>query len=232
MLTLAIETSGPIGTVALLDEDRGLEERTLELGRHHGQALVPEIGRLLADHGRRARDCGLIAVSAGPGSFTGLRVGVVCAKTLAYAAGCPVAAVDTLLAVACNSPAGIAVVQAVCDAQRGDLFVGRYTRDAAGTWARAAEITIENAEAWLAGLGREDAVSGPGLAGLEGRVEKATCIVLPNDCWQPRASAVGQIACRAAERGEVSDPWSLEPFYFRRSSAEEKWELRQRNRTV
>src|SRR5262245_22963627 len=111
MLTLAVETSGPVGSVALLDGEQCLDERVLELGRHHGQALVPEIGRLLAGQGRMPRDCALIAVSAGPGSFTGLRVGIVCAKTLAYAAGCRVAAVDTLLAIACNSPGEVAAVQ-------------------------------------------------------------------------------------------------------------------------
>src|SRR5438552_3091101 len=99
-LTLAIETSGIVGSIALCSDGERIEERTLQLGRHHGQSLIPELRQLLEDHRRKPRDCDLIAVSIGPGSFTGLRVGVVCAKTLAYVTGSRVAAVDTFHAIA------------------------------------------------------------------------------------------------------------------------------------
>src|SRR5437016_3375486 len=134
MLTLAIETSGSVGSVAVLESTRVLGEQSLALGRQHGQSLVPTIRQLLSDCGKRARDCDLVAVSIGPGSFTGLRVGVVCAKTLAYAADCRLAAVDTLHAIACNSPPDVSTVEVLCDAHRGDLFTGRYTRNATGGW--------------------------------------------------------------------------------------------------
>src|SRR5712671_1633891 len=109
LLTLAIETSGPLGSVAVIEAGQVLGEETLELGRQHGQSLIPTIGRVLADSGKKARDCQLVAVSVGPGSYTGLRVGVVCAKTLAYVANCRLAAVDTLQSIACNSPVDVAV---------------------------------------------------------------------------------------------------------------------------
>src|SRR5262245_58515613 len=117
ILTLALESSGPAGSIALLEGERVLGEQTLELGCRHGQALLPEIRRLLARCNRTARDCRLVAVSIGPGSFTGLRVGVTCAKTMAFATGCQVAAVDTLLAIAANSPPDTAQVHVVADAQ-------------------------------------------------------------------------------------------------------------------
>src|SRR5207302_9751075 len=91
-------------------------------------------GRVLADSGKKPRDCQLVAVSVGPGSYTGLRVGVVCAKTLAYVVNCRLAAVDTLQSIACNSPVDVAVVEVICDAQRGDLFAGTYARDVHGEW--------------------------------------------------------------------------------------------------
>ena len=74
-------------------------------------------------------------MSVGPGSFTGLRVGVVCAKTLAYATGARLAAVDTLEAIAANSPPDVETVHVITDAQRGDLFVGTYRRTADGRLA-------------------------------------------------------------------------------------------------
>ncbi len=77
-----------------------------------------------------------MAVSVGPGSFTGLRVGVVCAKTLAYANGCQLAAVDTLEAIAANSPADVVSVHVIADAQRGDLFVADYCRKSIVEWDR------------------------------------------------------------------------------------------------
>src|SRR5450759_3825007 len=99
MLTLAIETSGPLGSVALFESETVLGEQSLELGRQHGQSLIPTIRQLLTFYGKLPRDLELVAVSIGPGSYTGLRVGVVCAKTLAYAANSQLVAVDTLHAV-------------------------------------------------------------------------------------------------------------------------------------
>src|SRR5262245_22615939 len=128
MLTLAIETSSPRGSLALVEGDQVLKERSLEFEQRHGQALVPDIRSLLPAAGRSLHDLSLIAVSVGPGSFTGLRVGVVCAKALAYALECPVVGVDTLRAIACNCPVDVATVQVISDAQRGDVFVGRYAR--------------------------------------------------------------------------------------------------------
>ncbi|MGE5193070.1 MAG: tRNA (adenosine(37)-N6)-threonylcarbamoyltransferase complex dimerization subunit type 1 TsaB, partial [Deltaproteobacteria bacterium] len=134
MLTLALETSGPVGSVAVVESGELLCERTLKLGRQHGQALIPAIRAALEECGKKAKDCDLVAVSIGPGSFTGVRVGVVCAKTLAYAAPCRLAAVDALHAIACNSPADVWSVKVIGNAQRGDLFTAKYVRSAGGDW--------------------------------------------------------------------------------------------------
>jgi tRNA threonylcarbamoyladenosine biosynthesis protein TsaB len=223
MLTLAIETSGRAGSVALVNADGLLAEQVLELGSRHAQSLVPTIGRLLAGSGHAARDLALVAVSVGPGSFTGLRVGVVCAKTLAYAVGCPLAAVDTLRAIACNSPAEVSDVDVVCDAQRGDLFVGRYSRTPTGLWQARGEIEIVRAEDWAARLHPDLIVSGPGLdkyASLaEGRVR-----LLAAEFRVPVATWVARLGVAAHEAGESTDLALVEPRYLRRSSAEAQWE--------
>ncbi len=128
-LVLGIETSGLAGGIALFRGDHCLGDVQLEEApRRHAQTLVAQIGTLVGGAGCRVRDLSAVAVSIGPGSFTGLRVGVVCAKTLAYATGCRLAAVDTLRAIAANSPADVARVHVLADALRGDAYVASYQR--------------------------------------------------------------------------------------------------------
>lgn len=223
MLTLAIETSGPTGSVALVASGAVVAEKTLELGRQHAQALLPTIRSLLHDTDRSVRDLQLVAVSLGPGSYTGLRIGIVCAKTLAYAIGCPLAAVDTLQTIACNSPEDVPAVEVISDAQRGDLFVGRYARTSAGDWAPQNEIAIVRAEGWAAELVAGATISGPGLEKvanlLDGRFH-----LLPSECHVPAAVWVARLGIAAYEAGQAVDLWGIEPRYLRRSSAEVQWE--------
>lgn len=225
MLTLAIDTSGTVGSIALGADGNCLEERTLELGRHHGQSLIPEIRQLLSRHGRSPRDCGLVAVSIGPGSFTGLRVGVVCAKTLAYAIGCPVAGVPTHLAIACNSPDELADVFVVSDAQRGDLFVQPFHHPDQGRWRAAGEMQIVAAGEWAAQLPSGTAISGPALEKFA-ELFSARLRLLEFTCWRPRATWIARLGLQMSQEGPPMDLWSLEPLYLRKSSAEEKWDLR------
>jgi tRNA threonylcarbamoyladenosine biosynthesis protein TsaB len=145
---------------------------------------------------------------------------VVCAKTLAWAAGAAIVAVDTYLAIAEAAPADVAALQVVGDGQRGDLYVGRFARAANGQWQRTGAIEIRSAADWLAGLAVEDVVTG---AGLERHTAAAAriCRVLPTSLWAPAAKTVALLGGRRAGTGHTDDVWSLEPFYLRRSGAEE-----------
>ena len=115
--------------------------------------------------GWRPQDVQLVAVTQGPGSFTGLRVGVTAAKTMAYAVGAEVFAVNTLKVIAEQSPAGVQRVCAVLDAQRQQLFAADFQRQA-DRLVEASGTRIEDIADWLAGLSADTAVSGPGLARL------------------------------------------------------------------
>jgi tRNA threonylcarbamoyladenosine biosynthesis protein TsaB len=223
MLTLAIETSGPLGSVALFESGALLAEQSLELGRQHGQSLIPTIRDLLVSCGTLPRNLGAVAVSIGPGSYTGLRVGVVCAKTLAYAANCQLVAVDTLHAVACNSPADITTVEVICDAQRGDLFSGKYARDASSQWIPEHETRQIPVDAWAHEVKSTDTVSGPGLDKFAHLVA-GRCRVLSADFRRPLATWVGRLGIEKLKSGQAADLWSIEPLYLRRSSAETQWE--------
>lgn len=226
MLTLGIETSGRAGAVALCRDGRPLAERLLEqAGRRHAQTLVTEIGRLFDEFDLRPADCNLVAVSIGPGSFTGLRVGVVCAKTFAYATGCPLTAVDTYHCIAENSPADVHDVWVVGDAQREELYVGRYCRHDNLSWEPTAEITIVAGRTWCAARTSSDVVSGPGIERFESELAPA-CRRLGPDCRDPRAAVVARLGERKLDHSGPDDAWSLEPFYLRRSAAEEEWDSR------
>ncbi len=226
MTTLGIETSTVEGSIALVRDGVCLAERALShTGRRHARELVAQIGELLASAGLGPRDVNLVAVSIGPGSFTGLRVGVVCAKTFAYAVGCGIAAVDTFEAIAANSPPDVQRIDVVGDALRGEVYVGRYTRTAQGDWRRQGEIDVMPAEKWLAELGAEAVVSGPAAEKIAADAT-GRCRRLPVELHTPRAATIAQLGERQARAGELADVWSLEPAYIRPSGAEEKWEQR------
>lgn len=230
-LTLAIETSGPTGSIALARDGVCLEERLLELGRQHGQTLIPELRDLLACHGVTPRDCRLIAVSVGPGSFTGLRVGIVCAKTLGYATGATIVAVDTFLAIACNAPADVQRLHVIADAQREDVFAGEFHRTSDHTWEACGKVRLMDAAGYAAALPPGVVVTGPGVEKLSRfRPQDASRREfrgLPQEYWRPTATAVAEIGKALAARGKFTDAWTLEPFYLRKSAAEEKWEQKQ-----
>ncbi|MGZ0170169.1 MAG: tRNA (adenosine(37)-N6)-threonylcarbamoyltransferase complex dimerization subunit type 1 TsaB [Planctomycetales bacterium] len=231
---LAVDTSGMCGTVALRRDGKLLEERELEQSRRrHAQTLISEIQELLLAHKLASADVGIVAASHGPGSFTGLRVGIVFAKTFAYAIGCPIVAVDTLQAVAeavsGDEFAELNHLHVVSDAQREQLFVSNFHRQPGGHWEATAPIDIIDSEKW-----RDDAaalasptfaVIGPGLAKVaEDLTGSVRC--LPKEMWTPRAANVAAIAERLAAENQFADPFELEPFYLRKSSAEEKREAK------
>lgn len=221
MIVLGIDTSGMAGSIALMRDGVLLAERQLaQAGRRHARTLVAELANLFTECDLRTDQCDAIAISVGPGSFTGLRVGVVCAKTFAYATGCQLTPVDTFEAVAAGVSEGVNQVAVIDLAQRGDLFVGEYqrTRD---QWNRIGEITIRPTDSYATALKPELKVVGPGLGRLRGTTfPDAACLPVEFDI--PAARHVASIGTRQLAAGLTVDYWSLEPFYLRRSAAEEK----------
>ena len=229
LLTLGVETSGMTGAVALRRAGQLVESVWLQqAGRRHAQTLIAEVDAMLRRANLTSPQLEVVAVSIGPGSFTGLRVGVVFAKTLAYAIGSRLAAVDTFRAIAAASPPDVSEVFVVSDAQRGDLFVGHYVvGDSASGPKRQGEIVIESADSFgqrvqsLANSRSDIAISGPNAASLQSFLPP-TVRVLASEFQHPNAEFIAELGERQALTRELSDPWKLEPFYLRRSAAEEK----------
>lgn len=231
VLTLAIETSQPAGSIALLRNAECLAERTLQLRQGHGQSLIPGLAQLLRDFGYTPRDCGRVAVGTGPGSFTGLRVGIVCAKTWAYATGAQLVDVPSFLTIASNAPPDVAELQVVSDAQRGDFSVGRFRRDPDGNWLTVGTVEILAAAEWRSSLQPGQVIATPQPAVIAPWIAEHSRL-LPIEMGQPSARWTGWWGDRRADEGQFADPWSLEPLYLRRSSAEETWDARTRTRKL
>lgn len=227
MFTLGLETSSLTASIALFQNGKSLEERFLNsAGVRHAQSLVYELEQMVGQHDLKLAECSQVAVSIGPGSFTGLRIGVVCAKTLAFSTGCELKPVDTLLAIAENSPREQTKIFSIADAQRGDLYVGQYQRDTEGRLLRTGEIDIVSAEEFARQVTESDYVCGPGLK-RAGSFLTEKCQVAEPELWNPRAAKIALLAEQVPTINTFEKLAALEPFYLRKSAAEDNWEKNQ-----
>jgi tRNA threonylcarbamoyladenosine biosynthesis protein TsaB len=222
---LAIETSGRWGSVAVLQGDTGearlLEQIALSGSERTAQSLAPALQRLLATVGWPPKSIEIVAVTMGPGSFTGLRIGATTAKTFAYVVGAEVVGVNTLGVLADQAPPSALPLWAILDAQRQELFAAKFNDETSFAIIREWETAIVREDDWLAGLRSGDHVTGPPLKRLASRLPPGVN-VLPESSWQPMAAAVGRIAWTAYRAGHRDDIWKLAPNYYRASAAEEK----------
>jgi len=207
-LILALDTTGEHGSLALERGGALLEQVALHSPTGFSRILFGELQALLARHGVRPAEVDCFAAASGPGSFTGVRVGLACVKGLAEALGRPAAAVSNLEALARCGSARLRA--AAIDARRGEIYGAVY--DDRG--ALVAPEVVAPLEAWLATL----------PAAVEEFVS-ALPLQVPRLVPAPVALAgmVAQIARERLERGEASDPAALDANYVRRSDAELFW---------
>ncbi|MBI2825397.1 MAG: tRNA (adenosine(37)-N6)-threonylcarbamoyltransferase complex dimerization subunit type 1 TsaB [Planctomycetia bacterium] len=223
MRVLALETSGSAASLAVLEADGRPRSLPLDPARRSAQTLAPGIRQLLQGVGWKPADVELVAVAIGPGSFTGLRLGVMTAKAFAYATGAAVLGVNTLEAIAAQAPLSAARIAVAVDAQRSEVYSACFVREPSGDLRTETPTRIVAADSWLAELAADAIVTGPALVKLAYRLPPHAQVV-PPDSWFPTALAVGQLAMRRFTQGERDDVWNLAPLYFRRSAAEEKWD--------
>jgi tRNA threonylcarbamoyladenosine biosynthesis protein TsaB len=222
---LALETSELTGSVAAAIDDKLLKAIDLEPSQRSAQSLVPAIHTLLARVGWRPRDVQLLGVTTGPGSFTGLRVGVATAKVFAYAVGAEVLGISTLETIAAAAPPDCERLAVAIDAQRGDVVAQSFQRQGSGDLESLDEGCLLPLADWLASLPPDFAVVGPVLKKWT-EPFPSHIRVLPSALWRPTAAQVARLANRDHAAGRRGDPWRLLPVYSRPSGAEEKWATR------
>lgn len=228
MRILALETSSLYGSVAACEGDRLLVQLDLHHQQRTAQSLAPAIQELLRQVGWRPSELNLIAVTQGPGSFTGLRAGVTAAKVLAYACGAEVIGVNTLEIIATQAvPPGDAI-WAVLDAERGQLFAALFDTSQGPVPRMRVGTRILKGVAWAAELSASASVTGSGLEKLRDKLPPHVRIC-PENTWSPQASTVGRLGWERHRRGDRGDLWTLTPDYYRPSAAEEKRALQTRS---
>ncbi len=227
MLVLAIESSSQVAGAALVDEDRVLAECTLNRGLTHSEALMTLIDSTLKMARVEVSDIDLFAASRGPGSFTGLRIGIATVKGLAQALDRPVVGVPTLDGLAYNIQYTDRIICPIMDARRKQVYTSIYEY-MDGKLSRADEymaIPLENLIDRLLVDGRQVVFVGDGIRVyrevIEGRM-KEKALFPPIPFREQRASSIASIAMDMATRGETSDFKTLTPFYLRKSQAEQR----------
>jgi tRNA threonylcarbamoyladenosine biosynthesis protein TsaB len=218
---LILETSGRTGEVALACGPKIIRHRLLDETRLHARDLVPAVSAMLNEEGWNPAEIQALIVNRGPGSYTGLRVGLMSAKAFAYATGCALLAVDGFAAIARQSSAD--VIDVIADAQRGLVYQQRFTRSAESQEVvPVTALQIVELSTWIQSLTAGGWVSGPGLWKFSDRMPGHIRIP-PVSLWDPHAQSILEIGLSRYRAGERDDQWTLEPLYLRPSSAEEKW---------
>ena len=221
---LLIETSGWNGFVAVAEGTTLLQVRRLEEARRHARDLAPATVELLAAQGWKTRDLNGVVVGLGPGSYTGLRVGVMSAKTLAYAVGCTLFGVETFAVVAAQAPQEIYRLDVLADAQQEKVYAQSFGRDG-DDWQPLGELGIRPFAEWLALRTSGTWVSGPGLHRWAPRLP-ADVPAVDAAFWEPQAETLLRLGLARYTVGVRDDPFALEPLYLRPSSAEEQQRAR------
>lgn len=219
---VAIDTSLAEGSVAAFDGTRVTEVRFAP-AQAHARRIAAALEEATAALGWRVADAGLVAVVRGPGSFTGLRVGISAAKGLAWAAGIPMVAVSGFEVVADGAGAPDDAVHAAFDAGRGDAVAAVISPDRGSPtgWSVGPTRLVPLAE-WIAALPAGAVVTGPALdLAPSAAAARADVRLVAAAARRPSAAAVARLAARHAAAGQFIDPAGIVPDYCRPSYAQE-----------
>jgi tRNA threonylcarbamoyladenosine biosynthesis protein TsaB len=217
MRVLSVETSTLAGGVALLDGDRVVGEYVLDVRATHSERLMATIDGALADAGWTIDDVTGLAVAIGPGSFTGLRIGLSTVKGLALARSLPVAAVPTLDAMAAAVPFAALPVCPVIDARRGEVYASLY-RWGGDAFRREWDYLALAPDELAARFDGPVILLGDGAAGIRSPYAR----LAPPAQRGPSPACVGQLGLERLRRGETVTAAGLSPLYLRPSQAELK----------
>ena len=219
---LGIETSTPVCSIALSCNEQVLVEHTLELGTHHSERLQPLIERALQDAGLSLTDLDGVAVAAGPGSFTGLRIGMGLAKGLCLGTGLKFMRISTLECMALGAGAEGIPICPMLDARREEVYAGVYEIVEALPVVKIPD-RADSVTNWVKDLPRPVLMVGDGAWAYRQIVLDtlgSDAYFISSSLGRPCAGAVALLGRAYFERGDIDDVNVAEPFYLRRTQAE------------
>jgi tRNA threonylcarbamoyladenosine biosynthesis protein TsaB len=213
MKLLSIDTSTDYLTLAISDGDKVIARLHRKAPRSHSSLLMPMIDRLLKKARLKIKDIDGFCVGVGPGSFTGLRIGVATIKGLAFISGKPIAAVPTFDAIAMNASRLKGVICPVLDARKGKVYACLYRSDGKGGMRRISPYLLLSAEELLKKCGKYDILYYLGdyaekITGLNPGSKAATAR------WHPRADNIAKIGYGFFRKKKLVSAESLEPMYI------------------
>ena len=230
MSILAIDTASSVSSVAVASEGKLRAEVTVEAGRTHSETLLSHIEGALSFAGVERSALRGVAVGIGPGSFTGLRIGLATAKAIAYGLDIPLVGISTLAALALAFPVSGVYTLVLMDAQKGNAYAGLYEWRVGNLHevrpVRVAPLVEAIAEA--ADMGKPVLLTGELVLKKRARLGNLpdNVTLAPAHLLTARASHVAWLGIARLAAGERDDLMTLEPFYIRRSEAEVLWEKR------
>ena len=217
MLLLSLDTSTDRGSLALVEEDRLLGEYTLTTPGSYLQHLLPGLEALLADTGRGLEEVDAIAVSQGPGNFTGLRIGLATAKGLAWSLKVPLVAVSTLEVLAAQFAFQPLPVGVLIDAKRREVYLGRFRCPESRPLALHDPVRL-SLDVLPAELTPPLVLTGPGLTAYEEFLREQLDPGIqpaPPKRRYPQASILARLARTRLKEGKTVAPHQLTPTYLR-----------------
>jgi tRNA threonylcarbamoyladenosine biosynthesis protein TsaB len=218
-LLLALETATRVASAALLRGEEVVAEAVAADGLTAAESVLPSVDSVLRRAGARVSEIDAFALSIGPGSFTGLRVGLATVKGLAFGSDRPVVPVSTLAALAMAAGTGDSPVGALLDASRGELYAGVFDLRGELPEAIVAEGVYTPSEL-IPRLPARCRLVGAGIAVCQRELEAALGCESSGAAHGPSACSVGLLGARLLVRGEFTAAAAVVPRYLRRAEAE------------
>lgn len=231
MFVLGIETATVVAGVAVVNDDKVLAEEFVNNKLNHSQNLMPMISRVMDAAGISPKELGGIAVSNGPGSFTGLRIGLAAAKSMAQVLQLPLVGVPTLDALAYNMQGQGEIVCPILDARKNQVYTAIYqVGSSLELLTDYLAIPVTELIDKLKQLPGKITLVGDGVPVFGQQIREAMPqqieIAPPINCM-PRGSSVGMLGLKQLQAGGGHDWLYLEPTYVRASEAEVTWAQKQ-----
>lgn len=233
MKLLVLESSGLVASVAIMEEDKMVGEYTVNYKKTHSQTLLPMLDALVENIGFDLKELDAIAVSQGPGSFTGLRIGSATAKGLSQALNIPVVPVSTLEGLAANLFGTKGIICPMMDARRNQVYTGiyRYEGSRLTTVMEPDAMPVDELLAKVNEYEEEVIFLGDGVPVYADKISeqvKVPCRIAPPHLNRQRAGAVGTLAVQYFKEGKTEVSRDHKPEYLRKSQAERELEEKQK----